>query len=150
MASRSRKLPIDRFESKYSIDSNGCWIWSAAIDKDGYGCFRFSHEGGSKSWGHAYRFAYEHYVGKIPSDKQLDHTCRVRSCVNPFHLEIVDLVENVMRGQSFSAQNARKTHCVHNHPLSGSNLYVQPSTGYRYCRQCKRNSEKRRMSAKGM
>lgn len=130
--------------SKITIDlDTECWIWNACLDKDGYGCFRFSHEQGQLSWGKAYKFAYEYYVGIVPKDKQLDHTCRNRKCVNPRHLDVVTLVQNIMRGESFSAINARKTHCIHDHPLNGDNLYIQPSTGYRYCRECKRNSERR-------
>ncbi len=145
MACRSRKEPIDRFTEKYIINPDtNCWEWQAALDRDGYGCFRFTHEQGAKSWGKSYVFAYEYFVGDIPEGMQLDHTCRNRCCVNPKHLEPVTLIENVMRGQSFSAINARKTHCIHKHPLSGDNLYVQPSTGYRYCRTCKRQSEQRR------
>lgn len=145
MQSRSRKRPIDRFSSKYVIDSKtGCWEWQAALDRDGYGCFRFSHKQGTASWGKAYVFAYEHFKEKVPNGKQLDHECRNRCCVNPDHLRVVTLIENVMAGQSPPAKNARKTHCKHGHPLSDDNLYVQPSTGYRYCRTCKRTSEQKR------
>lgn len=144
MACRSRKKPIDRFKEKYTIDpSTKCWNWTACTDRDGYGCFRFSHESGKSSWGKAYTFSYEHFVGVIPDGMQIDHKCRNRACVNPDHLRVMTLIENVMIGNSPPAKNARKTHCKHGHSLNGDNLYVQPSTGYRYCRTCKRESEKR-------
>lgn len=140
---RKRTAAIDRFWDKIQIDDlTGCWNWIAAIDRDGYGVFRETtnkHD----SCGRAHKFAYQHYVGVVPANKQLDHICRNRRCANPKHLEIVTLIQNVMRGESFSAVNARKTHCIHGHPLSGDNLYVQPSTGYRYCRECKRISGRR-------
>jgi len=145
MACRSRKAPIDRFAAKYTINlETDCWEWQAALDRDGYGCFRFTHEQGNKSWGKAYVFAYEYFVAPVPDQMQLDHECRNRACVNPDHLRVVTLVDNVMAGESPPARNARKTHCKHGHPLFGDNLYVQPSTGYRYCRTCKRASEQKR------
>lgn len=37
----------------------------------------------------AHRFAYELFVGPIPSGYDIDHVCRNRRCVNPAHLEAV-------------------------------------------------------------
>lgn len=33
---------------------------------------------------------------------------------------------------------AKQTHCKNGHPLSGDNLYVNPASGYRQCRTCRR------------
>jgi hypothetical protein len=35
--------------------------------------------------------------------------------------------------------NANKTECFRGHPLSGDNLYINPSSGGRTCRQCMRD-----------
>ena len=131
---RKRILAIDRFYRKFIIDNlTECWNWTAALDQNGYPVFRETTNKNDPC-GRGHRFSFEYFTNtKIPKNKQLDHLCRNRKCVNPKHLEVVTLIENVMRGESFSAVNARKTHCIHNHLLSGSNLYVQPSTGYRYC-----------------
>lgn len=45
------------------------------------------------------------------------------------------------------AINARKTHCIHGHPLSGDNLYVTPSGG-RACRACRKDADKRAKAAR--
>ena len=58
--------------------NSGCWLWTGYTNRDGYGCFRRDLL--------AHRFAYELYRGAIPAGLTLDHTCRVRSCVNPAHL----------------------------------------------------------------
>jgi hypothetical protein len=42
-----------------------------------------------------------------------------------------------------AAENAMKTHCIHGHPLSGDNLYVDPE-GKRKCQTCIDDVKQRR------
>jgi hypothetical protein len=79
-------------------------------------------------------------VGPIPEGKQLDHLCRNRACINPEHLEPVTAKENILRGESFSAKNARKTHCIHGHELSGDNLRILKHG--RVCLECRRTKDR--------
>jgi hypothetical protein len=37
----------------------------------------------------AHTASYRLFVGSVPGGLELDHLCRVRSCVNPDHLEAV-------------------------------------------------------------
>jgi len=120
----------DRFWSKV-VTTDGCWQWTGGRS-DGYGRFWT----GTQSY-RAHRWAYEQLVGPIPADRQIDHLCRNRTCVNPAHLDIVDSRENSWRGVGPPAINGRKTHCLRGHPLSGDNLYRRPN-GARGCRTCKR------------
>jgi hypothetical protein len=126
----------ERFWEKvrHSDDLFGCWEWTASRDDLGYGYF--SPSGGNRVPAHAY--AYRLVVGEVPDGLELDHLCRNPSCVNPAHLEPVTHRENLMRGESPMAKNARKTHCIHGHPFSGDNLYIIPSTGDRMCKTCAR------------
>lgn len=115
---------------------SGCWFWIGAGNRNGYGT---SCKDNKQAYAH--RVVYEYLVGPIPEGLELDHLCRVRCCVNPRHVEPVTPLENMMRGESFAAINARKTHCIHGHPLSGDNLIVRPHpscrTGFqRACRVC--------------
>ncbi len=87
----------------------------------------------------AHRFAYELLVGLIPVGLQIDHLCRNPSCCNPTHMEPVLPTENLRRGFSPSALNARKTHCKHGHEFTEENTYIRPSTsGWRVCKECAR------------
>jgi hypothetical protein len=46
----------------------------------------------------AHRIYYKRMRGPIPSDRELDHLCRIPPCVNPDHLEPVTRAINVARG----------------------------------------------------
>ena len=122
---------VEKVDSNFDINDENCWLWKQPLD-NGYG--RFWWNGHTYS---AHRFSYYLFVGEIPNDKQLDHLCRNRGCVNPSHLEAVDIKTNVLRGIGLSAQNARKTHCKRNHPLTGPNLTVN-NRGQRVCKECSR------------
>jgi HNH endonuclease len=114
---------------------SGCWLWWGRKTDDGYGLF------GHKNT-RAHRAAYEFFVGPIPEGMQLDHTCRVRHCVNPGHLEAVSSRENTLRGETVTGLNAQKTHCPQGHPLDGDNVYLYK--GKRACKECRRNHVRKR------
>ena len=124
---KSRPSAIERFLLKILVLENGCWEWQGPLNRNGYGLFYLSKTRA------AHRVSYEFFVGLIPEGLQIDHLCRNRACVNIEHLEIVTHRENCLRGTSPLAVNARRTHCVHGHPLSGKNLAI----GYRGDRICK-------------
>lgn len=118
----------------------GCWLWLAHLTEDGYG--RFSDENHRQVYAH--RWSYETLVGSVDDGLELDHLCRVRNCVNPSHLEPVTKRENMIRGESFAAVNARKTHCDYGHEFTPDNL-APDTKGRRICRECarRRNREYR-------
>ena len=76
----------------YVDKTSECLLWTGSTNHKGYGLFRI---GGKMVSTH--RWAYEHYIGPIPSGLQLDHLCMVRNCVNPDHLEPVTARENIHR-----------------------------------------------------
>jgi hypothetical protein len=88
-----RPPPIERFKRFTDVGSEDCWLWRGTIDGNGYG--RFFVSGRPVR---AHRWAYEYWCGRIPRRLEIDHLCRVRHCVNPWHLEAVTHPENVRRG----------------------------------------------------
>lgn len=127
----------DRIERKISPEPNtGCWLWTGHVMAIGYGRIYYSRTEGRNFKILAHRLVYEALVGPIPEGLVLDHKCRVRSCVNPDHLEPVTLVENILRGEGSPAQNSRKEQCDKGHFFVETNTYITPSTGSRNCRTC--------------
>lgn len=123
----------DRFWSKVDKDGpNGCWVWTAARCRDGYGVFSPRHSGQLK----AHRFAYELLIGPIPDGLVIDHLCRNTACVNPAHLEPVTPKTNVLRGVSAAAQAKRRTHCIRGHEYTPENTSIYNGGNGRVGRRC--------------
>jgi hypothetical protein len=119
--------------------SSACWVSTVTPNRDGYTQTTFR----GRSW-ITHRLAYTVFIGPIPDGLQLDHLCRVRACCNPEHLEPVTNKVNNHRGESLNAQSARKTHCDHGHEYTEANTYRSQTTGYRNCRECRRNQSRMR------
>lgn len=122
-----------------------CWLWRGALTAWGYSKFWFDERHSS---GH--RYAYIRFRGPIPADREVDHLCRVRHCVNPDHLELVTPRENQLRGDTFAARNLAKVACVRGHPLDEANTHIEYLAGRlprRACRACKREDQRPRNAA---
>lgn len=116
-----------RFERAYMPEPNsGCWLWLNFLTDDGYGVI-FS----DRKTKRAHRVAYELFRGEIPDGLVIDHLCRNRCCVNPWHLEIVTRRENTLRGVGPSAQQAKQKTCAFGHELIPVRYRRE-----RRCREC--------------
>jgi hypothetical protein len=124
-----------RFMEKVSIDPNsGCWLWTGALDSDGYGNFRVgSVKDGTRRVVSSYKWAYENYVGMVPEGLELDHLCRVRKCCNPEHLEPVTRSVNQLRG--LNGQPALE--CKNGHVFTDETTY-RKTDGKRQCLICRK------------
>lgn len=118
--------PLDRFLAFIEL-AGDCWVWTGCL-KNGYAQFNPGGDGGMVS---AHIWSYKEFIGAIPKGLELDHVCRVRRCVNPFHLEPVTRTVNIRRG--VAARNPKGI-CKRGHPLDGKS-----ASGWRYCLTCNRN-----------
>lgn len=72
---------MDKIEKNSIPEPNsGCWIWTKAVDRDGYG--RIWYEGETQP---AHRISFLNYKGPL-GNYQVLHKCDNPSCVNPDHL----------------------------------------------------------------
>lgn len=121
-----KKTPFaGRFWAK--VDKRGpdeCWIWQAAVNKvTGYGTT--TNDGRTMG---AHRAAYLLAVGPIPEGLTLDHSCNVRTCVNPAHLSPCTTQVNTALAVE------RRKACRRGHSREG-NIYLDPN-GTARCRPC--------------
>ena len=115
---------LGRYWSKVE-KTETCWLWRGSLDKDGYGVFSIGYTKYRTA-----RFAYRLFYGKLDATLEVDHICRVRSCVNPEHLRLVTHAIN----QSNNTHSLT-THCPHGHPYNASNT-LRTTNGHRICKVC--------------
>ena len=113
----------------FPVPESGCWLWDGPYAEREYGLFCFR---GMTILAH--RLSYVLAKGMILAGLTIDHLCRVHSCVNPDHLEVVSQRVNVLRGNSPMAVNSKKTHCPRGHKFSPENIKRNPHG--RQCRIC--------------
>jgi hypothetical protein len=85
----------ERFDASFVTEPNtGCWLWVGHFRSNGYG--EIKRQGIRLG---AHRVSHELHIGAIPDGLVVDHLCRVKSCVNPDHLEAVTQQVNVLRSR---------------------------------------------------
>lgn len=135
----------ERLLSRLVIDPGAdCLRWIGSTNGKGYGVIIIGGRGMM-----THRIMYEMFAGPIPDGLQLDHLCRNPICANVDHLEPVTRRENILRGISVTAANARKTHCKRGHEFTAENTLLVAAG--RQCRTCanlmKRARRKRRRTS---
>jgi len=107
-----------------------CWEFTGANNGTGYGVISVNGR-----MVVAHRVAYEEMITEVPAGLMIDHLCRNRRCVNPWHLEPVTNRENARRGaKSFDLTGA----CMSGrHVATPENVRLR-TDGRRRCIACDR------------
>ena len=112
---RASKPIADRFWPK--VDKSGeCWLWTALLDRAGYGRFRMGNQ-----MRLAPRVAWEMEEGEIPEGMEIDHLCHNPACVNTGHLATVTRRQNT---QNISGPHKRSKTGVRGVYPSGNRFRV--------------------------
>lgn len=69
-----------------------CWNWTGAHGGEGHGQF-YTH--GRSGTTPAHRVSYSMHIGPIPEGMVVDHMCHNPSCVNPDHLRLATVQQNI-------------------------------------------------------
>lgn len=119
---------LERLSQKFSILTNECWEWNGSKTQK-VGGYSQTSINGSKLLVH--RVMYTAFFGAINKELQLDHLCRNRLCINPFHLEQVTPKENTQRGTVAETliklnkkRAAERTHCKNGHLINDINVRI--------------------------
>lgn len=129
----------ERIKSKIKVQSSGCWVWQGATDNKGYGQIRVR-----KGTHLAHRISYFIFTGINPEGKHCCHKCDNPPCVNPAHIFLGNMKDNIIDSvQKRRHYNSKLTHCRKGHELSGDNLSYQKTKGGGVERRCKACSNAR-------
>ena len=121
-------------------NAKGCLLWKLST-RNGYG--QIAVDGVPR---YVHIVAWELAKGPVPKGMELDHLCRNRRCANVAHLEPVTHAENCRRGARGFAFTGRCRSGKHQIISEEDTVIVDPARG-RTCRECRRESNRRRTSA---
>lgn len=87
-------LPSEARFSKQVKKTASCWEWIGAKDQDGYGAFKA--EVGGVRYLKAHRYSWVIHTGELITEELVVlHECDNPSCVNPSHLSVGTVKDNV-------------------------------------------------------
>lgn len=136
----TRRLDMP-FEERYTEEPNsGCWLWSGPIGRTGYGVYQ-TRQGPIV----AHRASFQIYKGPIPDGLYVLHKCDVRCCVNPDHLWLGTLSDNMQDMHDKGRHKALRTHCKNGHEQNSENVIIRG--GQKRCKICHRAWDRKRKAA---
>jgi hypothetical protein len=93
-----RRSTMERFLEKVTPEPNtGCWLWTGYLNekRGGYGTFARGNGEWRKGGLRAHRAAWTLFRGPIPDGLAVCHRCDFPPCVNPDHLFLGTIQDNV-------------------------------------------------------
>ena len=144
---RWNSVPIPERVAQRAIEKvdkqpDGCWISQYSIASHGYSQIGWQ-TGGERHVVLGHRAAWVSANGQVPLGMTIDHTCKVRRCVNPAHLRLLPNYENARRT---NGRDWPMGYCANGH--DATHLYevtrsANASGKAVICRTCTQASRKR-------
>lgn len=117
---------------RLEFPDSGCWLWTGAVGKGGYGNLWLPGVG----YRNAHRVMYEFIHGPVSKRRDVAHICEpepVKLCVNPAHLRVLRHKENLRMDRE---RRGPRTHCRAGHELTEANSYPRTDRPGVRCRMC--------------
>lgn len=73
-------------------------------------------------------WSFNYFIGHRPKGLTIDHLCKNVWCVNPFHIEVVTMSENIKR--------QRGSRCKNNHEFDYEKIRKDGTVRQRVCSRC--------------
>ena len=86
---RGKKDLAEKLAERSEAGPDGCILWTGAKTDRGYGVLK-----SQQRTIRVHRLAYELANGAIAPEQQIDHSCRIRTCINPEHLRLATNKQN--------------------------------------------------------
>lgn len=106
----NRKRPVaERFWERVDVAGpDDCWLWTRGKHSDGYGRMDI---GNNTNVG-AHRISWELHHGPIPPNMYVCHRCDNPPCVNPAHLFLGTIIDNVVDRDAKGRTSMGEKHCT--------------------------------------
>lgn len=127
------RVALRAFE-RVEVNEVGCWISAYSAGSHGYAQIGWRADG-KRHMVLAHRAAWVHAHGQLPLGMTLDHTCKVKTCVNPSHLRMLPNFENARRIDGLDWPMGQ---CANGHPNSSLVSHDRVAREGLICADCRR------------
>jgi len=79
------------FEMTTQLNDSGCWVWQGQVSNSGYGRLKQAQENKSVLMVSAQSASYRAFIDSIPDGCLVKQHCGNRLCINPNHLELMQV-----------------------------------------------------------
>ena len=79
------------FEMTTQLNDSGCWVWQGQVSNSGYGRLKQKQADNTVQMVSAQSASYRAFVDQIPDGCLVKQHCGNRLCINPAHLELIEV-----------------------------------------------------------
>ena len=87
MTSQQKQL----FDRVIVLDDSACWVWQGQVSNSGYGRLKQKQADNTVQMVSAQLASYRAFVDPIPDGCLVKQQCGNRLCINPAHLELIEV-----------------------------------------------------------